>query len=100
GHAFTGEYYATNVPDNDRGCPCSAAIQTRAHILQDCTRYNTHRHILDAVVPNGRIADILGTKEGIAALADFIEASGAFTKTGEPPIPAKPDEGPGEEVQD
>ncbi|KAF8578514.1 hypothetical protein K439DRAFT_1648775 [Ramaria rubella] len=73
---------------------------TRAHILQDCPRYNTHRHILDAVVPNGRIADILGMKEGIAALADFIEASGTFTKTGESPIPAKPDEGPGEEVQD
>ncbi|KAF8578451.1 hypothetical protein K439DRAFT_1280387, partial [Ramaria rubella] len=82
GHAFTSEYYATNVPSNDIGCPCSEANQTRKHILQDCPRYDEHCHILNLAVPNGHIADIFGTKVGITALAEFIEASGAFTKTG------------------
>ncbi|KAF8583294.1 hypothetical protein K439DRAFT_1348946, partial [Ramaria rubella] len=87
GHAFTGEYYETNVPSNDIGCPCGTAKQTREHILRDCPRYDAYRHILQMAVPSGHIPDILGTKEGITALAEFIEASGAFTKTGEPPKP-------------
>ncbi|KAF8588031.1 hypothetical protein K439DRAFT_1336262, partial [Ramaria rubella] len=97
GHAFTGKYYTTNVPENETGCPCGATLQTWAHILQECPRYDEHRHILkDAVArpdtefkvfptDNVHIADILGTPNGITALASFIEASGAFTKTGSPP---------------
>ncbi|KAF8587536.1 hypothetical protein K439DRAFT_1337999 [Ramaria rubella] len=88
GHAFTGEYYATSVPSNDVRCPCGEAgqaLQTRTHIIRDCPRHDRHRHHLESAIPNGHIADILGTPEGIFALANFIKASGAFTKTGEPP---------------
>ncbi|KAF8591330.1 hypothetical protein K439DRAFT_1263405, partial [Ramaria rubella] len=85
GHTFTGEYYSTNVPTNETCCPCGAALQTRTHILCTCPRYDKHRHILDTAVPSGHIADILGMPEGINALVNFITASGAFTKTGEPP---------------
>ncbi|KAF8573960.1 hypothetical protein K439DRAFT_1297246, partial [Ramaria rubella] len=60
GHAFTGEYYATNVPSNETGCPCGAALQTRLHILRNCPRHSEYRHILDEAVPSGHIADILG----------------------------------------
>ncbi|KDQ58667.1 hypothetical protein JAAARDRAFT_34502 [Jaapia argillacea MUCL 33604] len=31
-----------------------------------------------------KMEDILGTKKGIEALTDFLQASGAFTKTGLP----------------
>ncbi|KAF8573705.1 hypothetical protein K439DRAFT_1269206, partial [Ramaria rubella] len=85
GHAFTGEYYETNIPSNDIGCPCGATRQTRAHILQDCPRYDDYRHILQTAVPTEHVADILSTRDGIAALAEFIKASGVFTKTGETP---------------
>ena len=50
---------------------------------------------------------VLGTDQGIAALARFIEASGAFTKTGERRTAKKrarweeePDPGPAEDLED
>ncbi|KAF8577362.1 hypothetical protein K439DRAFT_1286778, partial [Ramaria rubella] len=61
--------------------------QTRAHILRDYPRYDDYRHILQTAVllTTGHIADILGTKDDITALAEFIQACGAVTKTGKPP---------------
>ncbi|KAJ7608049.1 hypothetical protein DFH06DRAFT_1018190, partial [Mycena polygramma] len=50
----------------------------------NCPRYDDHRDILRKASATIHLPDILGTKEGIAALADFIEKSGAFTKTGAP----------------
>ncbi|KAF8573230.1 hypothetical protein K439DRAFT_1665865 [Ramaria rubella] len=38
----------------------------------------------EIAVPSGHIAEILGTPEGIATLANYISASGAFTETGKP----------------
>ncbi|KAF8584482.1 hypothetical protein K439DRAFT_1139635 [Ramaria rubella] len=84
GHAFMGEYYATNVLSNETSCPCGAALQTRAHILCDCSRYDEYRHILDEAVPSGHIFDIIGTPNGITALASLITVSGTFTKMGNP----------------
>ncbi|KAI0073747.1 hypothetical protein K474DRAFT_1573738, partial [Panus rudis PR-1116 ss-1] len=82
GHAFIGEYYQRFVPTEDVACPCGFPLQTRKHILLDCPRYNAHRHILNAISPrhSSTLKDIVGTSDGIKALAKFIAASGAFTK--------------------
>lgn len=37
------------------------------------------------------VADIVGTREGIAALSKFIVATGAFTKTGDARVPSTVD---------
>ena len=86
GHAFMGEYYQRHVPTEDVACPCGKHLQTRDHILLDCERYDDHRHHLAALRPdlNGTHA-LLSTAKGITALAKFIQSSGAFTKSGEPP---------------
>lgn len=47
-------------------------------------RYENHRDKLRKVSRDISLSEILGTKEGIAALADFLKATGAFTKTGNP----------------
>ncbi|TFY60198.1 hypothetical protein EVJ58_g5302 [Rhodofomes roseus] len=81
-----GEYYRHHVPSEPVECPCGAQYQSRKHILQDCPRYEAHRNILRLREASETIdlPTILGTEEGIDALAHFIEKSGAFTKTGEP----------------
>jgi hypothetical protein len=81
GHAFVGDYYKRFVPTEDTACPCGADPQTRAHVLQDCPIYDEHRHILEDEVPDLNLADLFGTNNGISALARFIEASDAFTKS-------------------
>lgn len=79
GHAFTGEYYrAINKPERGLGCPCGEAIQTRDHVIRDCPEYEMYRHILRDVSPGLIISDLLGTREGISALAKFVRRSGAF----------------------
>ncbi|KAJ6514970.1 hypothetical protein C8R47DRAFT_1206326 [Mycena vitilis] len=79
-----------------------STINVSAHILQECPRYDDHRDILRKASATIHLPDILGTKEGIAALADFIEKSGAFTKTGAPrparTIPTFEEEPEAEEV--
>ncbi|KAJ7471919.1 hypothetical protein FB451DRAFT_1251417 [Mycena latifolia] len=84
GHGYTGEYYSTFVPSEDIDCPCGEAFQTREHLLRECTLYENQRHILEKVSRDVSLPEILGTKEGITALAEFLDKSGAFTKTGEP----------------
>ena len=83
GHGFTGEYYRIHVPTEPDDCPCGSPFQTRQHIPQDCPRYDEARHILRDVSEHIDLPTILGTEKGIAALAEFITKSGAFTKTGE-----------------
>ncbi|KAF5377839.1 hypothetical protein D9615_006682 [Tricholomella constricta] len=83
-HAFIGEYYSKFVPTEPTECPCGEAIQTREHIITTCPIYDDHRHILTEDYPELDLKDILGTKNGIEALAKFIKQSGAFTKTGAP----------------
>lgn len=80
GHAFIGEYYNAFVPSEPTECSCGCPLQTRRHIIQSCPEHDLHRHLLRDVVPDLNLADILGTPDGIVALATFIEHTGAFTK--------------------
>ncbi|KAJ6604183.1 hypothetical protein DFH09DRAFT_1242248 [Mycena vulgaris] len=84
GHGYTGEYYSRFVPSESVDCPCGEAFQTREHLLRECPRYTDQRHILEDASRDVSLPEILGTKDGIAALAKFLEESGAFTKTGTP----------------
>jgi hypothetical protein len=84
GHGFLGEYYNQFVPDENVDCPCGEPFQTREHILRDCPKYQTHRHILEEESRDISLPEILGTEKGIEALIDFLEESGAFTKTWKP----------------
>ncbi|KAJ3849803.1 hypothetical protein EV368DRAFT_18718, partial [Lentinula lateritia] len=79
-HAFLGEYYAKFVPTEPIQCPCGARTQTRDHIIQTCEIYDDYRDLLWNVSDDLDIGEILGTEEGIEALAEFIEKSGAFKK--------------------
>lgn len=91
GHAFMGEYYQRFVPTEPVGCPCGIALQTRQHILLHCPRYDAHRYLLRHDHRLMTVADIVGTREGIAALSKFIVATGAFTKTGDARVPSTVD---------
>jgi len=94
GHGYFGEYYGRFVPSESTSCPnCDEIIQTREHIIRECPRYDRYRHVLQKVSPTVLLPEILGTKEGIRALAKFLEKSGAFTKTGAPRgLPRPPSE--------
>ncbi|RDB17330.1 hypothetical protein Hypma_001787 [Hypsizygus marmoreus] len=83
-HGFIGEYYAKFVSTESIECPCGENFQTRHHIITECERYNSHRHLLTKDFPELSLPDILGTKKGLEALVKFLTKSGAFTKTGEP----------------
>jgi len=61
------------------------------HILRDCRLYRDHRYILEEISPFIYLPDILGTCEGIQALAEFLPKSNAFTRLGTgPPTQHKP----------
>ena len=86
-HAFTGEYYARFVPTEDAKCGCGTLSQMRKHILLDCPKYaDARRTTLSHVAPSPTVNDIIGTQDGICALAKFIAKTGAFTKTGDSPV--------------
>ncbi|EIW83489.1 hypothetical protein CONPUDRAFT_32911, partial [Coniophora puteana RWD-64-598 SS2] len=81
GHCFSGDFYAKFVPSEQTACPCGAPIQSRQHIICECPRYATaHRHLCK---PNEDVSltDVLGTKEGLQALALFLRDSDAFKKS-------------------
>ena len=86
GHIYTGEFYRRFVPDESSDCPCGEPLQTREHIIRDCTRYEAHHDVLRKVSATLSLPEILGTRKGLEALAAFLEKSGAFTKTGRPRI--------------
>ncbi|KAJ7229387.1 hypothetical protein C8J57DRAFT_1092578, partial [Mycena rebaudengoi] len=48
-----------NKPPSIGACPCGTGYQTRAHILQECARYNDYRDFLRKVSPTIYIPDIL-----------------------------------------
>ncbi|KAJ6537273.1 hypothetical protein DFH09DRAFT_930974 [Mycena vulgaris] len=79
-----GQYYAKFVPSENVDCPCGEVFQTREHLLRECPLYEDQRHILEKASRDISLPEILGTKEGIDALAEFLDKSGVFTKTGEP----------------
>jgi hypothetical protein len=79
GHTHIGEYYRDfNIPE-DISCPCSAAIQTHIHILSECPLFNEQRHLLHDEEQNIIPTDLLGTKEGITRLTEFLSKTNAFT---------------------
>lgn len=75
-----------HVPTEDPSCSCGEEIQTREHILRRCPQalYHEHRHLFHEASPELDLSIILGTKNGILALAEFIQASKAFTKAQQP----------------
>jgi len=90
GHAYTGEFRQRFKLDGPYDCPCGEQLETREHILRDCTRYTAYRHVLQETSPNILLSDILGTKEGIYALAKFLKSSSAFSRSGQVPEPPPP----------
>ncbi|KAG6824425.1 hypothetical protein H0H92_006925 [Tricholoma furcatifolium] len=83
-HSFIGEYYARFVPTESTACPCGENYQTREHILAECELHEEHRDTLREVDNDLEIGQLLGTEDGIKALAKFLTMTGAFTKTGTP----------------
>ena len=94
GHGYIGEYYMRVVPSESPWCLCTdevadPTLQTRDHIIFHCPRYDHHRHILRAHLPDFdnpafTFAHLCEKKRGLPALVKFLEKSGAFTKTGHP----------------
>jgi len=85
GHSYTGEFRQTFLPHSEdpTNCPCdNETLQSREHILRECTRYSQHRKILRKISPTISLQTVLGTKDGIQALITFLKKSGAFTRTG------------------
>jgi ribonuclease HI len=83
GHGYTGEFRRRFIPGEPVDCQCGEPIQTREHILTTCPQYEESRDILRAVSQDIVLTEILGTKEGIDALIQFLRESGAFTRTGQ-----------------
>jgi hypothetical protein len=78
GHTHIGEYYRDfNIPE-DISCPCGVAIQTCIHILSKCPLFDKQRHLLHDEEQNIIPTDLLGTKEGIERLTEFLSKTNAF----------------------
>jgi hypothetical protein len=83
GHAYTGEFRRQFFPEKSTKCECGEDPQTREHIIRECTRHENQRINLREQHRELALPELLGTHKGIAALADFLRDSGAFTFTGE-----------------
>jgi ribonuclease HI/ribosomal protein L32 len=84
GHCFSGCYFhRMNIPENPK-CSSCKRYNSRHHILQQCPKYQKHRHLLKKAVPDLNLRDLTTTKIGQEALINFMKLSGAFTKTGQP----------------
>ena len=93
GHAYTGEFRRSFLPHSEDPvtCPCDNEIlQTREHLLRECTKYSQHRYILQEASETIALPTLLGTKEGIQALIHFLKKTGAFSRTGVPREPHHP----------
>jgi ribonuclease HI len=105
GHGYTGEFRQTFLPhlNEPTSCPCdNVTHQTREHILRECERYSQHREVLKKVSNTISLPDVLGSREGIQALAEFLKKSGAFTQSGtprQPPQPPTPEDEPDSDTE-
>ena len=91
GHAYTGDFRRSFLPlsPDPTTCPCdNVTLEDRNHIITECPRYNQYRSILEKASRILSLPELLGTKEGIEALSEFLKKSPAFTRTGS--IPTKP----------
>ncbi|KZW02454.1 hypothetical protein EXIGLDRAFT_734581 [Exidia glandulosa HHB12029] len=57
-----------------------APLQTRNHILVEYLEFERYRSTLRNASLQVSLTDLLGTREGIAAIAKFIQRSGAFAR--------------------
>jgi hypothetical protein len=55
-------------------------IQTREHILRECTLHDTHRHLLLNEDGELNVEELLGSEKGIDRLAEFLEETDAYAK--------------------
>ena len=78
----TGEFRQRFSLDGQYDCPCGEPTETREHILHECPCYNPYRHRFEEILPQISLPTILGSKKGIAALTNFLQASGAFSRPG------------------
>ncbi|KAF9783733.1 hypothetical protein BJ322DRAFT_1007719 [Thelephora terrestris] len=109
GHGYIGSYYYRfNIPDTSPWCKCSVpgapVLHTREHVLQECPRHSSHRHLIADVDdllhdPTWSVDRLGEPKSHLPALVSFLSASGAFTKLDipfalnlilPPPRPKKP----------
>ena len=93
GHSYTGDFRRSFLPQSQEPitCPCdNETIETREHILRECSRFSQHCDILKEVSRTVALPEILGTKEGISALSNFLKKTTAFTRTGSIPTKATP----------
>ncbi|KIM50329.1 hypothetical protein SCLCIDRAFT_79100, partial [Scleroderma citrinum Foug A] len=65
---------------------CGELLQSRDHILATCPTYADQRQVLKTASEDLVTSDILGTKEGIEALIQFLRTTNAFKKH-RPPTP-------------
>jgi ribonuclease HI len=84
GHGYIGEYYKRFHIDDDTQCNTDKCLQTRQHIIAECSKFRQHRRELKKVSHNMSLQVLLGSRKGLRAMATFIEESGAFTKNGRP----------------
>ncbi|KAL1740942.1 RnaseH domain, transposon factor [Schizophyllum fasciatum] len=87
GHGYTGEFYNAFLRDVNSNCPCGELLQTRQHILAECPIFEGHHHLLREASNGLSLPILMGTKKGIAALTEFVAASGTFTRSGAPRAP-------------
>jgi len=87
GHAYTREFHKQFFPEKSTNCKCGEDLQTRKHIIQECTQYMNHWEDLREINCELALPELLGTPKGIATLADFLKDSGMFTFTGEKYMP-------------
>ncbi|KAF8521966.1 hypothetical protein BU17DRAFT_45400, partial [Hysterangium stoloniferum] len=82
GRGFFGEYYYWSLPDLLSSCPCdTSSTQIRLHIVSECLLYKEHCHLLLDTSQDLSLSAILRTHKGLTALAKFINASNAFSKS-------------------
>ncbi|PBL04348.1 hypothetical protein ARMGADRAFT_910341, partial [Armillaria gallica] len=77
-HEYIGGYHSQSIPSESVNCPCGEACQIRECPLHDDQREQFRKASRTLYLP-----DIPSTMEGIEALSQFIEVSGAFTRSGE-----------------
>jgi hypothetical protein len=70
-----GEFYSRFVPSESVSYPCGEPLQTHNYIIRDCLLYEHHHPLLWKVSRTLYIPDILEKREGILALAEFLEKS-------------------------